>query len=365
MLVYAGIDEAGYGPMFGPLTLGRAVFAVPDAVGASTASAAPPDLWRLLSRAVCREHTGRAGRLTINDSKKVYSPSSGLKHLELGVLTFTAAWGHRPSDLAGWLDCLGEASHRDRAATPWYVPCAEHPWQPVPVASTAGEVAVARNMLAQCCKEQGVEVLDLGLAVVFEDHFNRMVAATRSKAAMSFTFVARHLVAIWEKFGHLNPVVVVDRQSGRSHYRELLALAFPQARLTILDETDERSAYRIEQRHPAAQPPVAVSAAASNSDVDARPSRLAPSPCPLPHSAMTVSFEVSADGQHLPVALASMIAKYARERLMERFNTWFTRRAPHIKPTAGYAADAKRFWRELEPCLGNMGVDAAVLVRAR
>ena len=31
MLVYAGIDEAGYGPMFGPLVIARSVFTLADA----------------------------------------------------------------------------------------------------------------------------------------------------------------------------------------------------------------------------------------------------------------------------------------------------------------------------------------------
>jgi ribonuclease HII len=65
----------------------------------------------------------------------------------------------------------------------------------------------------------------------------------------------------------------------------------------------------------------------------------------------------------MPVALASMIAKYTRELLMVRFQEWFTRRAPQVRPTAGYALDAKRFWAEIQPLLPALAVDPAVLRR--
>ena len=79
----------------------------------------------------------------------------------------------------------------------------------------------------------GVKLLDLGAAVVLEDRFNRMAAATRSKAATCFTFVAAHLRSIWDQFGKNKPMVVVDRQSGRVHYRELLTQTIPEAQIRV------------------------------------------------------------------------------------------------------------------------------------
>ena len=104
----------------------------------------------------------------------------------------------------------------------------------LPVETTAGEVAIARNVLTKAASAAGVQMLDLGAAVVFEDRFNRMVAATRSKASTSFTFVASHLACIWERYGEHHPIVAVDRQSGRMRYRELLAQCFPTASITVL-----------------------------------------------------------------------------------------------------------------------------------
>ena len=328
MTVYAGIDEAGYGPMFGPLLVARAVFRTPDQT-TGTDVAAPP-LWQWLKSAVCQDLAQRRGRIAVNDSKKLYTPAKGLKHLETGVLAFAGLAGKAPADVGAWLDILGETAHHDLSALPWYAPMPDRPWAALPHCCDVGELAIARAMLGTCAGKCGVTVVDVGAAVVFEDQFNRMVSATRSKAAASFTFVARHLREVFDRYGREPLTVVVDRQSGRMHYRELLMQTIPEAHIRVLDETPECSSYHL--------------------DAGAL-------------GAMTVSFVVEAEGQHMPVALASMIAKYTRELLMARFQAWFTERAPQVKPTAGYALDAQRFWREIEPLLPGMRIEGSRLRR--
>ncbi len=349
MFIYAGIDEAGYGPMFGPLVVGRSVFAVhggsetghgdirtaeKHAEGESHPAGSPtPDLWLLLSSAVCRDRKStRRGRIAVNDSKKLYSPSVGIRYLELGVLTFSALADQQPTTVGKWLDTLGEKSHHDLQNMPWYAPDGSRPWEALPSVLTEGEVAIARSMLASAAKSAGVEVLELGASVVFEDRFNRMVAATRSKAATNFTFVTDHLQKIWRGYAEKKPTVIVDRQSGRTHYRSLLSMGFPDTELTILHERDDSSAYLIESGRDAKR-------------------------------AMTVQFKVEAEAHHLPVALASMISKYTRELLMHRFQQWFSQHAPSVKPTAGYAKDANRFWNQIQTTLTSMSIEPMSLRR--
>lgn len=337
MFIYAGIDEAGYGPLFGPLVIGRAVLAVPNL----NSAAAPPQLWQRLSKAVGKNLSGRKGRIVVNDSKKLTTKASGIKHLELGCLAFAhlvsqggnieqesssklieEASGFSGNTLDSWLDFLGESCHHDLSNLPWYAPSAQRPWQEIPSAISAGELTVARAMLRRTCRRIGVQVMDMGGAVVLEDQFNQMVVKSRSKASTSFTFVAGHILKIWQEFGHLGPTVVVDRQGGRTHYLRLIKDIFPEAELKILNETDHLSAYRIIEKQ----------------------------------RSMTLHFQVAADGAHLPTALASMVSKYTRELLMSRFKSYFADLFPDIKPTAGYGQDAKRFWEQVHPRLSRHSI---------
>jgi hypothetical protein len=56
-----------------------------------------------------------------------------------------------------------------------------------------------------------------------------------------------------------------------------------------------------------------------------------------------------------------MLSKYVRERLMSEFNRFWAERVPGLKPTAGYPADAVRFWQAIRPAAERLGLaDAAI-----
>lgn len=76
MAVLVGIDEAGYGPLLGPLVVSSAAFSMPEEL-------LKADHWKVLSRAVGREKKGLAGRLVITDSKKAYSRAAGVELTEV------------------------------------------------------------------------------------------------------------------------------------------------------------------------------------------------------------------------------------------------------------------------------------------
>ena len=326
--IYAGIDEAGYGPMFGPLVIGRCVFDLANYDGdPDDPQTTPPPLWQLLRSAVCRRPADKHRRIAVDDSKKIYAPSAGMGHLERGVLAFASLAGHDPVHLDDLLLRLG---HDDTSRLPdllWYGPGDP---TPLPVEWTAAELAVARSMLRRTAAAAGVTLPDLGAAVCYEDRFNELCAAMRSKAACSWSFITHHLNFIWDRFGEHHPWVVVDRQGGRKVYHPLLAKIFGGATIQLRDESDDVSRYTVRRGD----------------------------------RSMTVSFEVGSEMTHMPAALASMIAKYTRELLMHRFNAFWLAHDPKLRPTAGYYTDGRRFLADIQPLIESLNIPSEKLIRS-
>ena len=79
MVVLVGIDEAGFGPLLGPLVVSSSSFSLPN-------NLLKTDLWQVLRNSVGNRRKRLAGRMLITDSKKAYSRAAGIKHLERTVL---------------------------------------------------------------------------------------------------------------------------------------------------------------------------------------------------------------------------------------------------------------------------------------
>lgn len=327
MFVYVGIDEAGYGPRFGPLVVGRATLAVPKLPPWPDAD--PPRLWQRLSQAVCKSARHANGRLPVADSKKLKTPAAGLRHLERGCLAFAALAGRDTTDLGGWLDALGGDGRRGEGCPPWYALHDGDAWDPLPAAVTPGETAIDRSMLAATCGRIGVTCPGLAAVVLDEPTFNARLRDAHSKAAVSFDLVARHLDHAWRTHGRASPLVVVDRQGGRTAYRDLLSLYLPDVDIAVVRESPEASRYELTRG-------------------DRR---------------MHVWFECEAEDRHMPVALASMVSKYTRELMMARLNRYFAAAIDGLKPSAGYGTDGNRFLRDVAPHLPRLGLAMADLRR--
>jgi ribonuclease HII len=80
---------------------------------------------------------------------------------------------------------------------------------------------------------------------------------------------------------------------------------------------------------------------------------------------ITLCFQPRADGTHATVALASMAAKYLRERSMQEFNTYFQKHLPGLEPTAGYPVDAGRFLDTIRPLLPGLNLTVEALWRKK
>ncbi|MDY6914525.1 MAG: hypothetical protein SVT52_08735 [Planctomycetota bacterium] len=325
MAVVAGIDEAGFGPVLGPLVVSAAAFELPDELAGQS-------LWRLLRGGVCCKPARRGTRVAVADSKKLYKGlrgKDGLKHLERGVLAMLAASGAKPGSLDELLSHIAPDAKGSAALYPWYAGLPRPVLLPTAVSDT--NVALAGNLLAKAMADAGVRLAAIRTEPVFVGEYNRMVTATKNKSVTLLDVTSRLLMFLWRKFAGQNLLITVDRQGGRVRYVAILRRLFENWRLKVLDEDETHSAYRL---------------------------------C-LDDLTAEIHFRVRAEQTDLPVALASMTSKYVRELFMGMLNRFWASHVPQLAPTGGYYVDGRRFWAEVQSAVGRMGLDEQMLYRRR
>ncbi len=325
--VFAGVDEAGLGPILGPLTLGFCTFRAP-AEGAN--------LWQSLAPVVTRDVKRDRSAFVVADSKQVFTRTErGARRLETTALGFLALLDpkHRPPTSAEGLLWGTPASLAPEASVsesiPWY---RDMPTLPRHV--DAGWLELRVEKLSRKMRSQDVTLVDAGVAVLPAGQLNRSFRETDNKAQTHWLASKEVLRHLWDEHARDGLRLVVDRHGGRYHYGPLLGRAFPDAAVELVGEKPSRAEYRVIER-----------------GGDAR--------------RMLITFAEKAERRSFAAALASCLAKYARETSMRALNRYFSALQPDLKPTAGYHADGSRWLEDARPALERAGVERRVLVRER
>lgn len=330
----AGVDEAGLGPLVGPLTIGYSAFRLPS-----------PELcpWRALRRSVtpdparCGPH-GR--RLAVADSKKVFARNpKGRRRLEATALSFLSLLredGAPPPSARALLEGPLAPDPALVARHPWYALLGE-----LPVHQERAALELAAERLRRDLERCGIAFLAAGVRVVPAAELNASYVETQNKALSVWFKTLEVLRHLWREHGHEDPLVTVDILGGRLHYGPHLARGFPEASVSLIGERSGHAAYRLEARDP-------------------RAARAAGPP-----RAMRLDFRARGEEHSFPVALASCLAKYTRELVMDAFNAYFHALDPALAPTAGYRGDGQRWMREAQDALARAALEPAVLVRQR
>jgi hypothetical protein len=304
----------------GPLCQGFSAIRCPD-----SAEGAPPNLWKLLKPHVTR-HPCRKNSIVVDDSKKVYAAGGGLQRLARGVAAF--------------LNCATEIT----VETPLYeclLPSADRTRLEEDEWGRSGDFGMRISdcgldeqlaKLRAALQGKQVDVAAVGARALSARHFNASLAASTNKADVNWSTIGEQLAAL-AGLAHEGEYIhaVIDRQGGRKFYTGQLTALFPGSLAWVEKETPNESVYKL--------------------DWQGRTIR--------------VVFLVDAETHVLPVALASMAAKLARELCMERLNAWFRTHAPELRPTAGYYGDAGRFLRETRVLREKLAIEDRVFVRTK
>ncbi|GAB5402510.1 MAG: hypothetical protein Aurels2KO_07410 [Aureliella sp.] len=319
-----GVDEAGYGPNLGPLTLAASIWEVDANLSEAKFCEAMSGRFGTTSlSASTKSSDGAGGKVPLGDSKKLYDRSKGIAPLETGVLAMTQLLGDFAAtsgltDTLGFPCTLGQlakavdletlAPHDDASLLPpWYD--AAH-GLPVPKSDLPPDAIDGKHKIADSeLQKHDINLVGMAATAVTEPEFNRRLVITGSKGLV-LSQATLQLVCRAIGKTELPVECFCDRQGGRKNYMPILLDAMPDAWFTETAQETARSSYS----------------------------------CQSPK--LDIHFSVGGDS-FPPTALASMLAKYLRERFMEAFNAYWVNLLPDLKPTAGYPVDAKRFAEQI------------------
>lgn len=273
--MYSGIDEAGLGPILGPFC------------GTLTKIDSPEEPGLLV-----KDLQGKL--FTVDDSKKIYKTKSGIKKLEMNVLSFFYIFNRSlPSNLKEFIPSLSEEWYKGNL--------------PLPLICAPKEVIQHATTIEDELLNRGIKLLDIKRTSVSARNFNLLIDKFDNKSVAIQKIMDPLILSA---FSEDSPsIITVDKQGGRKFYREYLK-ELTGNDVKIVEEENNSSIYTVGNK--------------------------------------TIEFRAKADSTSFCVALASMFSKYMREIAMKSFNNYWSEKFPDIKPTAGYYTDGMRFTKELE-----------------
>ncbi len=312
-----GVDEAGYGPSMGPLTICATAWRVPRSLDARKMSSL------LEPEFLAKPIRPDAKHIPIGDSKKIYRDALAVEGLILGArfLCFeldgkiASEWDARISSFA-WLDW------NRIAAIPWY---AKRQSNHSLVLDQTIEDQPAHFLAAnEKLKASLIRLAGVRMRVIDEVEFNRQVNLLGNKSTLLSEASLGLVKQVIHEFANAGEDVEVycDKHGGRNRYQAIMSYIFDEQWFSIEIESRGCSRYTATWAGHAIQ----------------------------------IQFMVDGDSI-FPSAAASIIAKWTREELMDRLNAfWLANASEPVTATAGYYVDALRFAEQIERAAAKLGL---------
>jgi hypothetical protein len=349
-----GMDEAGYGPNYGPLVVAATVWEVAEQEvggqrsevgkgsglkvqgsgqgGVATKSAIRNpqsridalDLYRLLRGIIAKSSSER--RIAIADSKALYKPGLGLRQLERGVHSVLAAIGKAATCWASLSQHCNADPDGHGARQCWH----EGYDCKLPTDAAPNEISRLAARLSRACDAALVRPIAIRARYVYPSEFNDLVEHHGSKGAALSHVTVGLLREVMDAIQSGPVYAHCDKHGGRNFYGALLQHHFAEQWVRPTRESHTESHYEWGQSE----------------------------------SRVEVVFRMQGE-RFLPTALASMTAKYLRELAMRPFNEFWCARVPGLRPTAGYPTDARRFRKAIAVAQKELGIDDRIIWRNR
>ena len=304
-----GVDEAGYGPSMGPLTICATAWRVPHSFDVTSMSEL------LEPEFIAKPIRPDSIHIPIGDSKKINRDRFGIEGLCLGsrFLCFEVDG----VDLIDWDRTLyGFASHDWTRIqdVPWYA--LGNPSSDDRLGQLVADRIAYFDRGSQKLRSLSLRLIGIRMRVLDEPEFNRQVDIIGNKSSVlseTSLMLVRDVIATFAEPDE-SVEVYCDKHGGRNRYQGVLSHCFEQEWFAIEVEGKNCSRYTSSWRgHP-----------------------------------IRIQFKVDGDSI-FPSAAASIIAKWTREELMGRLNGfWRSKVSNGIEPTAGYYVDALRFAEQIE-----------------
>jgi len=212
----AGIDEAGLGPILGPLVVSATVwqFDLSD-----EESEKLPNIWKLFPKLISND-TKSLDKIIITDSKKLHKPKK-IKPIEETALTMISSLEKTSEkNLENISNFLKTITQKDILKQfdkyPWFANLKKN----LPIEANFDKCFIRGKRLSKQFNEMKAKFVFAKSRIVPAGEFNQLIDEYQNKSVAHWSIIAELVNEIIGKFSPLR--IVIDKQGGRDFYADLL-----------------------------------------------------------------------------------------------------------------------------------------------